>query len=254
MEQLFADLLHDDETQSRSLIEPLGHNQNTVYYTQTTTDKENQEPSSSHASPYAMLQQILANQTRMLQTLAAIEKSLENGQKSPTRSPLPCSGLQSSQTTINAAMQGAINDAKPLKYWGECLHFVLRRPELFRDVIHWNSEGDGYWISNEEALHVILGSLKGSIPQRSRESMKSRFFVKSANALTKEENGLTFDLYENKKPSYTSSSLNYPRVKVEKRESSNQGRKRSISDEDEDEYVVEDDEEYATVVVKKHKM
>eukprot|EP01102_Stenamoeba_stenopodia_P022922 TRINITY_DN9734_c0_g1_i1.p1 TRINITY_DN9734_c0_g1~~TRINITY_DN9734_c0_g1_i1.p1 ORF type:complete len:266 (+),score=55.29 TRINITY_DN9734_c0_g1_i1:114-911(+) len=241
-----VDQPHFDLRDSETISEDIEFFEDFGDFQFTTTEKENQEPSFKASTDTLLLQLILENQTRMLQRLAAIESCLKNGRESPETSPPPCGAFQLSHPAITASMQEAIDAAKPLKYWGECLHFVLRKPDLFKDIIHWaDREGGCYWISNEEVLHIILATLKGSIPQRSRESMKSRFFVKSLNenAQRKEEaNGLVFDLYENKKPDYTPSSLHYPRVKVEKKVK--MGRKRSFSEDDEAEEDTKDVKKY----------
>jgi hypothetical protein len=116
---------------------------------------------------------------------------------------------------ISSEMRSFIGSTTPLKYWGECLHTALWRPDLFSTIIHWDTASNNYWVSNEDSLYSILAALKGSTSQRARESMKSRFFVKLVNddASRKEvSKELVFDLYENKKKDYTPQSLHYPRV------------------------------------------
>jgi hypothetical protein len=146
-------------------------------------------------------------------------------------------------------MQTAIDSVKPLKYWGECLHFVLKRQE-FETIIHWDQDSSNYWISSEENLYVLLASLKGSTPQRARESMKSRFFIKCVNEEAKRKQfaqNLLFELFENKKKrDYTSSSVHYPRVgtaPLQVTRPINKRQRLSDSEEEEEEGGGEEEEE-----------
>jgi len=204
-----------------------------LFYQHDATEKENQEPTATMETPTKakLLEILLQSVSTVHARMDAVEKRLskeiqgihalltrfvDENVESRENSPPPTSASSLSHPLVNTPMREAIDAAKPLKYWGECLHFVLRRPDLFHEIIHWaDAKGANYWISNEEALHAILALLKGSTPQRSRESMKSRFFVKAVNEYAQRKEGnrdTVFDLYENKKPDYTPTSLNYPRV------------------------------------------
>jgi len=186
------------------------------------TEKENALPSMD------VLLRIMQGVEKLNARMDAFEKQLAKGSFLFRQdcTPVSCGGSTPESFTeptptgsqFSAAIKSAIDSAKPLKYWGECLHFTLRRPELFQSIIHWDSSTHHYWISNEDVLYQILATLKGSTAQRARESMKSRFFVKLTNneAHQKEQSkDLVFDLYENKKRGeYTPASLLHPRVAI----------------------------------------
>lgn len=153
------------------------------------------------------------------QNLIFMQSPLTNGTTQPSHSDI----VTFKSPHITQEMKTEIFNQlkqKTLTYWGECVHFVLQRPDIFGPIIFWDDDetSTDFLIRDEDSLFEILAALNGNNVLACQKTMSSRVYTRNTKkphfkqVETKEGNKINYMYYRNKIKDYDKTKLEAPKI------------------------------------------